>query len=102
MSDDARRPRTLILPPAPYAVALALGWWLDRHVAPLTLDLGAATHPLGMLLVAAGLALMAATMLTFLRHRTTVNPFGGASALCTGGVFRLSRNPIYLATGWCS
>jgi protein-S-isoprenylcysteine O-methyltransferase Ste14 len=96
MNDDARRPRTLILPPAPYAVALALGWWLDRHVAPLPLDASAATHPLGMLLVAAGLALMAATMLTFLRHRTTVNPFGGASALCTGGVFRLSRNPIYL------
>ena len=36
------------------------------------------------------------TMWTFARHRTTVNPFSGASALCTSGPFRFSRNPIYL------
>lgn len=30
------------------------------------------------------------------RHRTTVNPFGASSALCTDGPFRFSRNPIYL------
>jgi protein-S-isoprenylcysteine O-methyltransferase Ste14 len=96
MPDDARRPRTLILPPAPYAVALAIGWWLDRHVYPLPLDAGVALRPFGMLLVAVGLALMAATMWTFHRHRTTVNPFAAATSLCTDGVFRLSRNPIYL------
>jgi len=36
------------------------------------------------------------TLWTFARHRTTVNPYGGASALCTGGPFHFSRNPIYL------
>lgn len=40
------------------------------------------------------------TLWTFFRHRTTVNPYKGASALCTGGPFRFSRNPIYVGD-WC-
>lgn len=92
----ARRPRTLILPPAPYAAAILAGWWLDRYEWALPLDWGGATRPLGWLAVAIGLGLMLWTMWTFKRHRTTVNPYGGASTLCTGGPFRFSRNPIYL------
>lgn len=93
---DARRPRTLILPPAPYAAAMLGGWWLDRNPYPMPLDLGAVTRPLGWLVVSVGLGLMLWTMWTFARHRTTVNPFSGASALCTSGPFQFSRNPIYL------
>jgi len=97
MSPSAHlRPSTLILPPAPYAAALLGGWWLDRHVWALPLDLGAATRPLGWLLVGIGLALMVWTLATFQRHRTTVNPYKAASSLCTGGPFRFSRNPIYV------
>jgi len=93
---DTRRPRTLILPPAPYAAAMLGGWWLDRYQIALPLDLGALTHIFGWLVTGLGLGLMLWTMWTFARHRTTVNPYGGASALCTGGPFRFSRNPIYL------
>lgn len=92
----AQRPRTLILPPAPYAAAVLGGWWLDRHELALPLGLGAATHLLGWLAVGIGLALFGWTLWTFARHRTTVNPYRGASALCTTGPFRFSRNPIYL------
>jgi protein-S-isoprenylcysteine O-methyltransferase Ste14 len=90
------RPRTLILPPAPYAAAMLGGWWLDRHQIAMPLDLGAAMRPLGWLGIGIGLALFAWTLWTFAHHRTTVNPYGGASALCTNGPFRFSRNPIYL------
>jgi protein-S-isoprenylcysteine O-methyltransferase Ste14 len=93
---SAHRPATLILPPAPYAAALAGGWWLDRRVLALPLDLGAATQPLAWLLVGIGLALFGWTLATFWRHRTTVNPYKAASSLCTGGPFRFSRNPIYV------
>lgn len=93
---SAHRPATLILPPAPYAAALAGGWWLDRNWLALSLGLGAATRPLGWLLVGIGLALFAWTLATFWRHRTTVNPYRAASSLCTGGPFRFSRNPIYV------
>ena len=91
-----QRPRTLILPPAPYAAALIGGWWLDRHVLALPLDWGAVTQPLGWLLTGAGIALLLWTLVTFARHHTTVNPYKAASSLCTGGPFRFSRNPIYL------
>ena len=96
MTDPRQRPRTLILPPAPYAAALLGGWWLDRHVHPLPLDGQVAGVPLGWLLVGVGLALFGWTLSTLHRHRTTVNPYRGASELCTDGPFRFSRNPIYL------
>jgi protein-S-isoprenylcysteine O-methyltransferase Ste14 len=93
---EASRPRTWVLPPIPYATALVLGWWLDRNVLPLPCNLGAATSPLGWLWVGLGLALSAWTLVTFRLRRTTVNPYKAASALCTDGPFRISRNPIYL------
>lgn len=94
--NPALRPRTLILPPAPYAAAMLGGWWLDRNQLTLPLDLGTMTRPLGWLAVGIGLALFAWTLWTFMHHRTTVNPYVAASSLCTGGPFRYSRNPIYL------
>ncbi len=96
MPDHALRPRTLILPPAPYAAAMLGGWWLDRQVHALPLDWGAMTRPSGWLLVGIGLGLFMWTLTTFWRHRTTVNPYVAASSLCTDGPFRFSRNPIYV------
>ena len=96
MTDRAPRPRTLILPPAPYAAAMLGGWWLDREVHALPLDWGVTTRASGWLLVGIGLALFVWTLVTFWRHRTTVNPYLAASSLCTGGPFRFSRNPIYV------
>jgi len=94
---DATRPRTWILPPLPYALALALGWWLDRNFLSLPWDWGASGRALAGLLIGLALALIGWTTRTFWRHRTTVNPYKGASVLCTRGPFRFSRNPIYLA-----
>lgn len=51
---------------------------------------------LGAALVALGLALAVAAAVEFRRRRTTIIPHRQASALVTGGVYRLSRNPIYL------
>lgn len=47
----------------------------------------------------AGLAVMMAAILAFRRLQTTINPLkpNAATSLATGGVFRLSRNPMYLA-----
>lgn len=58
-------------------------------------------------LVAAGLGVIAVSVLQFARARTTVNPLdpAAASALVTEGIFQLTRNPMYLGmalilAGW--
>lgn len=50
------------------------------------------------LVVLAGLALNLLPKLAFRRARTTVNPLrpAAATALVTGGIYRYSRNPMYL------
>ncbi|MDF3855712.1 methyltransferase family protein [Paracoccus pantotrophus] len=76
------------LPPVWLALFASAGAVLGRLVP---LDLPAALRGLGLLLVAAGLAL------TMWRARTTVMPGRRPEALVTAGPFRFSRNPIYLA-----
>jgi protein-S-isoprenylcysteine O-methyltransferase Ste14 len=55
-------------------------------------------QPLALMLLIAGLLLMAAAVAGFLHAKTTINPLrpDRAARLITGGVFRFSRNPIYL------
>jgi protein-S-isoprenylcysteine O-methyltransferase Ste14 len=50
------------------------------------------------LLAVGGVGVCLAGVLEFRRARTTVNPLrtGGASALVTDGIYRLTRNPMYL------
>ena len=52
--------------------------------------------PVGAGIALAGGALMLAALPPFLRQRTTIVPHRAPSALITSGIYRLSRNPIYL------
>ena len=54
--------------------------------------------PAALAVLATGLGVIAAAILRFVRARTTVNPLRPeeASALVTEGVFRITRNPMYL------
>jgi protein-S-isoprenylcysteine O-methyltransferase Ste14 len=52
---------------------------------------------LGNALFWGGLAIMAVAALSFLRARSTIVPHETPAKLITGGLYRLSRNPIYLA-----
>lgn len=97
MTTSAIRPRTWILPPAPFAAAIVGGWWLDRYYRALPMGDGDTTRWLGWLLAAVALLVFGWSLLTLRRHRTTVNPYRGAAALCTDGPFAFSRNPIYVA-----
>ena len=50
----------------------------------------------GVILIAAGLSLDAAAMITMHRARTNILPHRAADKLLTSGVFALTRNPIYV------
>lgn len=85
------------LPPVWLAAALVAAWIQKTHVGyglsfgPVWADL------LGGLLVGGGLVLIALAAYEMRRHRTTIIPHREPSALVTSGIFKRSRNPIYLA-----
>jgi len=92
--------QTRIPPPLLFLLAAAgmgaLHHWLPGPALGVPLGRG-----WGLLPMAMGLALDITAVLHFRRARTTVNPLHPerASRLVTGGVFRLSRNPMYLGLG---
>ena len=87
----------LLPPPVVLALIAAAMWGIDRG-----LDTGRIAFtgqaPLAVALLAAGGGLMVAAAASMFAARTTINPMkpARASKLVTGGVFRWSRNPIYL------
>jgi len=58
---------------------------------------GSVRIPLGALLVAAGLAAAVTGFRQFRAAGTEVNPHRPTTALVSGGLYRFSRNPLYLA-----
>lgn len=88
--------RIFVPPPLLYAAGLALGLAFDGRLddglsaAPMT----ARWIALGLIL--AGAALIAAGLGWFWREGTRAEPWAPASALVTRGIYRWTRNPMYL------
>ena len=87
------------VPPPVVALLFGLLMWLASMMVaavevPFGVRLGAAVA-----LASVGLSFGSAAMLSFVRARTTMNPTkpSATSSLVTGGVFRLTRNPMYLS-----
>lgn len=68
------------------AQTVAINWW------------GFTAQAITGLLVLLGLFLDSGGLLSFIRSKTTINPvkIENASALVTSGVYRYTRNPMYL------
>jgi protein-S-isoprenylcysteine O-methyltransferase Ste14 len=87
-------------------VAGALMWALDRWL-PLAHWIEHPWNRLAGLPVALGVAVIAAALMRFRQAETSVNPvdLSKTSRLVTDGIFRVTRNPMYLGlslllTGW--
>jgi len=88
------------------ALAALLMWALDRWM-PLAQWIRWPWNRLGWLAAAVGVAIAVGARMRFRQVGTTVNPLdpSKASRLVTDGVFRVSRNPMYvglvlLLIGW--
>ena len=81
-------------PPVWLLLAILAAWGLGA-LAP-QMAFGAWARPVGMLLIAAGLLAMVLAVIEFRKARTTVVPHRAPSAIVTTGIYRYSRNPIYL------
>ncbi|MEJ6402422.1 methyltransferase family protein [Yoonia sp. 2307UL14-13] len=84
------------IPPMWLLLAVVMTW-LIADMQPLSLRIGGpVTDLLGGLLVGGGAVLMLLALTEMRKQRTTVIPHMEADHLVTSGIFRRSRNPIYL------
>jgi protein-S-isoprenylcysteine O-methyltransferase Ste14 len=89
--------RPLVPPPLALAGFALIIWELAGLTPSLSIDYPL-RWPLALAVGALGLAFLTAGIATIMLARTTVNPLtpGKATHLVTHGVYRLSRNPIYV------
>ena len=88
----------LRIPPPLVALAMAIGMWSLARMPP-TLAVDPFARWLAVVcLAAAGTAFCLAGVIEFRRAKTTVNPLkpASASSLVTGGVYKITRNPMYV------
>lgn len=83
-------------PPLVYAAALGVGWLLQR-AWPLPFLAPTTALWVGLSIAAVGLACALLCIATLLRGRGTLNTNGASQALVVTGVYRMSRNPMYVA-----
>lgn len=83
--------RDIDIPPLWLALALAASWALGR-LWPMP-----GLEGFGAALIVAGIGVIVFALGGMVRARTTFVPRRDPAALVTGGLFRLTRNPIYLA-----
>src|SRR5258708_2240458 len=76
-------------------VGVALDWLLPAYVLVAWFSL-AVRIGIGVLLLAAGVALAFTGRATFVRRGTNVNPFKPSTVLVTTGIYAHLRNPMYV------
>jgi protein-S-isoprenylcysteine O-methyltransferase Ste14 len=72
-------------------------WFASALVAPVVVPFGVRVGA-ALALVVIGLSISISGMVSFRRAKTTINPSkpSAASSLVTSGVYRYTRNPMYL------
>src|SRR5687768_1231649 len=95
------------VPPPAVAFFFALLMWVVARAVPAYGIRVPARVPLAVGLALIGVAIAAAGTIEFRRASTTLNPLapGSASALVVAGIYRFTRNPMYLGmaivlAGW--
>lgn len=87
-----------IPPPVLMLFALMAIWALNKYTsfAPITFK---GQTALAAIIAFCGVALMISAGYLFKKNQTTIHPFSpqNTSAIVTQGVYRISRNPMYLA-----
>ncbi len=91
--------RIFPIPPVVAGLFMAAGWALNRFfplLATAALPLFA-TRIAGPIVLLGSLAVAGLAFIQMIRARTTVHPGHKASALVYGGIYRFTRNPMYLS-----
>jgi protein-S-isoprenylcysteine O-methyltransferase Ste14 len=92
---DPDRPKVAAFPPFILASALALGCLMD-FLLPVRFSPRPYSLPFGLFFVVCAISFAALAIREMSRANTAVDVRKPASTLVTSGVFKVSRNPIYL------
>lgn len=86
------------IPPPVVMVVLGVGMWALSRVTPEIAVPRTIRIALALLLTLGGIGVAEAGHVVFRRAKTTVNPLtpDKTSSLVTGGVYRITRNPMYV------
>lgn len=91
MPTDQDNPRVFIPPPLIFATLLGLGLWVDGQ--PIAIGPVQAT---GVAVTLAGLGLIFTALGLFRSRGTRPEPWQPANTLVGDGLYRVTRNPMYL------
>ncbi|MFT5549098.1 MAG: protein-S-isoprenylcysteine O-methyltransferase Ste14 [Gammaproteobacteria bacterium] len=86
------------VPPPVVATLIAVTMWGLSAYEPALFLSAKTTETLVLLLVIVGVSFDVCGLLAFRQSKTTINPMSPdkTTALVTGGIYRLSRNPMYV------
>lgn len=93
--DNADHASVKIHPPILTLIFIAIAYVANWSV-PIPFAVSSILRLIGFALVAVGFLFGVVAFLAFRKVRTTLDPHGKVSAIVTDGIYRFTRNPIYL------
>lgn len=97
MTEEDKRGPGVKIPPPVHTLAVIGGAWGVDSVSPMPIADDKDLLWLGIAVVVLAFLLALATLIQFFAAKTHVEPWRPTSVIIRDGVFRFSRNPIYLA-----
>jgi protein-S-isoprenylcysteine O-methyltransferase Ste14 len=97
MAKEQDRPNIspLVHPPIVALMFIVMAYFLGRFV-PLSLVIPGILRSIGLVLTFVGFLLGIGAFMEFRKARTTLDPHGSSKQVVTSGIYRFTRNPIYL------
>jgi len=93
---DKEGPAVKFPPPLVFIGFLLAGYGLQQ-MTPFGLGMGSWGKLIGSTLVVCSMVMLLALLISYLRAKTSIEPWKPTSHLITSGLYRYSRNPIYTA-----
>ena len=97
MAKELDRPNIspMVHPPVVALMFIVIAYFLGRFV-PLPFSAPPILRYIGLAMTFVGFLLGVGAFVEFRKARTTLDPHGSAKQLVTSGIYRFTRNPIYL------